>query len=634
PFAYHGLAGTLPRGKAPLPALEAAQRDVAELAAKAGIDFAPALSECVPSEGPLALRISGARARQFLQGAATADLAPLSPGNAAAGYLLDEQGRLIDKVTIEQEAPDGWGQSRYLLRGSGRERLQQVVAWLRSLSDGYTIFGESDIFSKVEGPVKIEIVAAPEGSTVRASGEQPGAPGAQLYRRHPERFALRKTFFVGQRSLAEAASVADKAAWSWREPELPVRRTPLYEHHRSLGAKMVPFAGWEMPVWYTSVSEEHRAVREAAGLFDVAHMGVFEVEGPHATTFLDAVCSNYIAWLDDGQSCYAYLLDPAGQIIDDVMVYHCQPERYLMVVNASNEAKDWDWLSAVNERRVVIDQARPWVEINAPAVLRNLKDPCTGARQRRDLALQGPASLATLQALAATCELRDSLARIRRTELTECELVGIPLVIARTGYTGEDIGYEILVHPDRAAELWQALLEAGAPFGVRPAGLGARDSTRTEAGLPLYGHELAGPFAISPIEAGFPGYVKYHKPFFVGRQPLLDREADRSREIVRFRLDEKGVRRPQLGDPVTNRKGQIIGQVTSCSIDADGYLLGLAIIDRRYTSQDTALAIFVTGGAPLEETLLRGSRVTLPIGATVLSRFRVQGAVGGTSAGE
>jgi glycine hydroxymethyltransferase len=299
------------------------------------------------------------------------------------------------------------------------------------------------------------------------------------------------------------------------------------------------------------------------------------------------------------------------------------------VVNASNEEKDWDWLNAVNERRVVIDRDRPWVQVEAQATLRNLKDPASGDRQKRDLALQGPASLPTLQALTDEPEVKAALARVRRTDMIACELAGpstgsghgFPLIVARTGYCGEEWGYEILVHPDDASRLWNAILEAGAPFGVQPAGLAARDSTRTEAGLPLYGHELAGPFDISPIEAGFPGYVKYHKPFFVGRDALLAREESRTREVIRFRVNQKGERMPHTGDPVVNKKGQQIGHVTSCSIDTDGYLLGLAIVEKRYNVPDTPVAIFTLHGKSLEEALLKGKRVALPVEATVLTRF-------------
>ena len=517
-----------------------------------------------------------------------------------------------------------------------------VTSWLRGLADGYILFDDADLFRKVEGPVVVEQIEGQVGEEgideeTRKGEEQPaGTVAIELYRAYPETFDLTKPYFVGQAHLLKefapqagqdgpgTVAASKKEEWHWEEPEASLKRTPLCEIHKKVGAKMVPFAGWEMPVWYTSVSEEHRAVRETAGLFDVAHMGAFEIEGPHATAFLDTVLSNYAAWLEDGQSCYGYLLDPDGKVIDDVMIYRRRADLYLMVVNASNEEKDWDWLNAVNERRVVIDRDRPWVQVEARATLRNLKDPAAGKRQKRDLALQGPASLPTLQALTDDPEVKAALARVRRTDLIECELAGLPLVVTRTGYCGEEWGYEILVHPDDAARLWEAILEAGEPFGVKPTGLAARDSTRTEAGLPLYGHELAGPFDISPIEAGFPGYVKYHKPFFVGRDALLAREESLTREVIRFRVNQKGVRRPHTCDPVVNRKGQHIGHVTSCSIDTEGYLLGQAIVEKRYNVPETPIAIFPLGGKSLEEALMKGKRVTLPMEATVLTRFPEQ----------
>lgn len=643
PFAYNGLIGTLPRGKIDLDVLEEVRQGVAELAEKAGIDFAyeksgyphfevtsgvminGAMSNGAVNSGQCGLRVTGWRARQFVQQVVTANVAELAPGDSLTAYMLDRHGDLIAEVTVEREEPDRWGRDRYLITPASNGA--RVAAWLRALSDGYTLFDEEDVFRKVEGPVVVEEVeerAEDAGRKIQTQKEPATSErrnAAALFAAHPERFDLTKPYFVGQAHLKEFAPEVEREEWVWQPPGGPLKRTPLYEVHKRMGAKMVPFAGWEMPVWYTSVSEEHRAVREAAGLFDVAHMGVFEIAGPHATAFLDTVCSNYVAWLEDGQSLYGYLLDPEGNVIDDVMIYRRRHDLYLMVVNAANEEKDWDWLNAVNERRVIIDRERPWVQVEAQATLRNLKDPESGERQKRDLALQGPASLPTLQALADDPETKAALRRLRRTELMECELGGIPVVVARTGYTGEDWGFELFVHPDDAERLWEAILEAGKPFGVKPCGLGARDSLRTEAGLPLYGHELAGPFGISPIEAGFPGYVKYHKPFFIGRDALLAREDSRTREVIRFRVNEKGVRMPHLADPVVSRKGQQIGHVTSCSIDVEGYLVGMAIVEKRYNAPGTPIAIFPLGGKSLDDALLRGRRVALPVDATVLTRF-------------
>jgi glycine hydroxymethyltransferase len=380
-----------------------------------------------------------------------------------------------------------------------------------------------------------------------------------------------------------------------------------------------------MPVWYSSVSEEHAAVRQAAGLFDVSHMGAFEVSGPNAISFLDAIGSNYAHWLEDGQSCYGYLPDVDGNLIDDFMIYRRRADQFLVVVNASNEDKDWDWMNAVNEGKVMIDRARPWLRVAASAVLRNLKDPQSGKDQVRDIALQGPATLAILQACADDEKTRFALGQVKRTDLIDVTLGGIPIIAARTGYTGEDMGFELFVHPDQQVAFWNMLLEKGKDFGITPCGLASRDSTRTEAGLPLYGHELAGPFEINPAEAGFAGYVKYHKPFFVGRDILLAGDLKRKRELVRWRMDQKGVRRPSTHAPVVNRQGQVIGQVTSCSIDSDGYLLGLAIVDRRYAKEGSSVGIFVLPEKPLSEKqkpeLNPGDKVLLHVDATILRRF-------------
>jgi glycine hydroxymethyltransferase len=533
--------------------------------------------------------------------------------------MLARNGDLIDEVVVEREEQDEHGRDRFLITPTP-ENAARVVSWLRGLSDGYTLFDDEDIFRKVQGPVTVDVIEADREREEETA--QAGTPAEELFEAHPERFDLGKLYFVGQSHLEEFGPTVDKKTWHWEEPEQDgLKRTPLNEVHKEMGAKMVPFAGWEMPIWYSSVSEEHQAVRNAAGLFDVGHMGVFEVTGPNAIPFLDTVFSNYAAWIEDGQSMYGYYLELDGSVIDDGIIYRVSADHFYLVINASNEDKDWDWLNAVNDGEVLIDGERPWVEPEVRATLQNLKDPAAGEAQKRDIALQGPASLEILQKLTDDAELKADLARVRRTELIECELAGIPLVVTRTGYTGEEWGYEILVHPDDAATLWDAILEAGEPLGVKPCGLGCRDSTRIEAGLPLYGHELAGPFDINPIEAGFPGYVKYHKPFFVGRDALLAQEDGREREVIRFRVNEKGTRRPQTGDPVVDRRGREIGKVTSCSIDVEGTLVGLAIVQKRYNVPETPIAIFPLRGESLDDALLRGRRVALPIEATVLTRF-------------
>jgi glycine hydroxymethyltransferase len=638
PFAYFGLAGELPRGKIDLDVLESAKSQVATLANKAGIDVDLSTTQILrpaPHATFATFEIRGYRARAFIQEISTGNLYKLEPGQATRTFLLDRAGKLLADVAIARLDQDEHRRDRYLM-SVGVNEAGRVRSWLAGLSDGYVLFDDSDILRKVQGPVTIAQAGDADLRLLESAGQpaaEAGTPGAVLLQKHPDRFDLTKPYFVGQNSLGQFAATSSKAEWKWAEPtDAPLKRTVLFETHKQMGGKIVPFAGWEMPVWYTSVSEEHAAVRQAAGLFDVSHMGCLEVAGPNAIPFLDTVGSNYAHWLEDGQSCYGYLLDPDGKPIDDWMIYRRSAEKSLVVVNASNADKDWDWLVAVNERRVVIDRQRPWVQVEAPAILRDLKDPSSGADQLRDVALQGPASIAILQACTDDAATRAAIARVRRTDLTEVVLSGIPVVIARTGYTGEDVGFEIFVHPDHQVELWKMLLEKGKPYGCKPCGLAARDSTRTEAGLPLYGHELAGHFDISPIEAGFPGYVKYHKPFFIGREALMAHDQKRTRELVRWRMNQKGVRRPNTGDPVVNKQGQVVGRVTSCSIDTEGYLLGLAIVDRRYSAEGALLGIFVLPEKPLAEKpkpeLASGDRVLLHVEATVLRRFPEKKAAG------
>ncbi len=449
---------------------------------------------------------------------------------------------------------------------------------------------------------------------------------AHLQQAYPAYFALTKPYFVGQKAYASLLPASDKREFHWEDKEQPLKRTPLYEEHRRLTRKIIPFAGWEMPVWYTSVAEEHQAVRRAAGLFDVAHMGVLEVAGEHAAAFLDLVSTNYVRWLRDGQSCYSYLMDPDGHVLDDLMIYRRCWDRYLVVVNAANTDKDLAWLRAVNAGEVRIDRANPAMQTPAPVTIRNLQSSESGADRLVDLALQGPKSLAILQSLTEDPRQQRALARIRRTHFIETVLAGIPLIVARTGYTGEDIGYELYVHPDHAVRLWRLLLENGEKEGLRPCGLAARDSTRMEAGLPLYGHELAGPHDIKPTEAGFALFVKFHKPFFIGRQACIAQEANRTMAVVRFRVDRSGARALRQDDPVVNRNGQHIGWVTSCTL-IGGMQMGMAYVEKRYNEAGTPIGIFALPApdrmpeAKPMNALQLGDRVLLPEWATVLERF-------------
>ena len=388
---------------------------------------------------------------------------------------------------------------------------------------------------------------------------------------------------------------------------------------------MVDFAGWDMPVWYSSVIEEHLATRQAAGLFDVSHMGVYQVEGPEAGVFLDSVCGNDIGALAVGESCYTHLLTPDADVIDDLIVYYRSKNTYLVVVNASNDDKDWAWLNAVKDGKVRVDNNRPWAKAyGSNARLRNLRDPKAGAEMRVDIALQGPKSREILLSLGCDKETRKKVMGLKRTELCEAVIGNFDLVVSRTGYTGEKMAFELFIHPQQAPALWEALIKAGESSGLKPCGLGARDSLRTEAGLPLYGHEMGGELNLGVSEAGFGSFVKTYKPWFVGRDAYLKREEKRKSIVVRFRFSEKGVRMAHSGDPVIDKKGKVIGVVTSCAVDSEGYLTGQAYIDEKSNELDNN--IFIYQGSPSSigkqpDELLTGDRIKLPSVAQVISRF-------------
>jgi glycine hydroxymethyltransferase len=239
------------------------------------------------------------------------------------------------------------------------------------------------------------------------------------------------------------------------------------------------------------------------------------------------------------------------------------------------------------------------------------------------VALQGPRALDILLALGPDAATAARLRALPWAGVTGAVLNGIDLVVSRTGYTGERVAFELFVHPGKSVALWEALLKAGAAFGLKPVGLGARDSLRTEAGLPLYGNEMAGHHGLGVGDAGFGSYVKTYKPWFIGRDGFLAQEARRQGEVTRFRFDEKGVRMAHGGDPVVDRKGKVIGFVTSCAVDRDGFLLGQAHLDRKSIEEGTPIAVFQGGykpaGGPQPPAI--GTRLAVPTPATVLSRF-------------
>ncbi len=469
-----------------------------------------------------------------------------------------------------------------------------VGTWLRDLSDGYTSFnldGQKDFSaSRMPGPFVV-------ADAKRVGATKPSSPigrGGST--------GVDKPWFIGDR--AGGLHVSPPPPFKWVEPENPeIQFTRLHEAHKSMGAKMVPFAGWDMPVWYTSVVEEHLATRGAAGLFDVSHMGVYEVKGPDAASFLDSICANDCGGLQPGESLYSQFLTPDADVIDDTLVYRRAQDKFLVVVNASNDDKDRTWFLSVRDGKVKIDNKKPWARTYGyEAEIRNLRDPKSGKDMRVDIALQGPKSRDILLAMGVDDKARARILRLKRTELCDAVVGGFDLIVSRTGYTGEKMAFELFVHPERAVDFWNAVLKAGAPFGVKAIGLGARDSLRTEAGLPLYGHEMglgSGKFGerdLGVAEGGFGSYVKPYKPWFIGREAYLAREKERKGVVVRFRFDEQRVRMAHNGDPVVSASGERIGWVTSCAVDAERFLTGQAYVELSYAVEGTSIGIH-QGGA-------------------------------------
>jgi glycine hydroxymethyltransferase len=217
-----------------------------------------------------------------------------------------------------------------------------------------------------------------------------------------------------------------------------------------------------------------------------------------------------------------------------------------------------------------------------------------------------------------------TIQKLKRTQLCHAEWNGTDLIISRTGYTGEKMAFEIFIHPEKSTDFWKALIEAGVDKGLLPCGLGARDSLRTEAGLPLYGHEMGGELNLGVAEAGFGSFVKVYKPWFIGRTAYLANEKTRSGEVVRFKFEDQHVRTAHLGDPVLDEKGKVIGKVTSCSIDKEGYWVGQAYVDKKYTVDGAVFYIYQNASKAESITineLKQGDRISLPNKAVVISRF-------------
>jgi aminomethyltransferase len=349
--------------------------------------------------------------------------------------------------------------------------------------------------------------------------------------------------------------------------------TPLNAVHRQMGAKMVDFGGWDMPVQYKGILDEHKAVRTGVGVFDVSHMGEIVIRGPQALELVNRISSNDAAKLKTGQIHYSGLLYEHGGFVDDILVHKVADDEFFICVNASNQDKDFEHIVSHNTFQATVENA--------------------GARYAQ-IAVQGPKALAVCQKLTET-----ELAPIKYYWFADGEFAGAPARIARTGYTGEN-GFEVYVSPDKAVTVWEAILEAGAEFGILACGLGARNTLRLEAKMALYGHEIDA--SISPLEADLGWMVKLDKADFVGKAALVAQEsAGVSRKLVGFEMRGRGIGRDGYEVMVN---GQKAGWVTSGGPGPTvGQNIGLCYLPVELAVPGTAIQIVIRGVGVDAETV-------------------------------
>ncbi|WMJ75594.1 glycine cleavage system aminomethyltransferase GcvT [Cytophagaceae bacterium ABcell3] len=359
--------------------------------------------------------------------------------------------------------------------------------------------------------------------------------------------------------------------------EIDLKKTALHDVHVELGAKMVPFAGFSMPVKYASELEEHFAVRDKAGIFDVSHMGEFFVSGPESLDFLQNVISNDVSRLHTGKIQYACLVNENGGIVDDLLVYKMAENEYMLVVNAGNISKDFSFLTD-----------------NKPASV----DLVDKSDTLSLLAVQGPKATEILQKLT---EIK--LEEIPYYSFVKGAIAGIDnVIISATGYTGAG-GFELYVSNESAVKLWKEVVNAGKPEGVKPCGLGARDTLRLEKGFCLYGNDIDE--TTSPLEAGLAWVTKFNKDFLAKDSLLAQKEQGVKRKLVGFKMMERGI--PRKGYEICSNDGNVIGQVTSGSqspVLSEG--IGLGYVETAYAKADTEISIGV------RNKLLKAKVVKLP----------------------
>lgn len=347
-----------------------------------------------------------------------------------------------------------------------------------------------------------------------------------------------------------------------------MKTTPFTEKHIALGAKMHEFAGYNMPIEYSGIIDEHLTVCQAVGVFDVSHMGEFWVKGPQALPFLQKVTSNDVSTLVPGKVQYTCFPNETGGIVDDLLVYQYEPEKYLLVVNAANIEKDWNWCVSHNTEGAELENA---------------------SERMAQLAVQGPKALATLQKLTSI-----NLSAIPYYHFTHGEFAGeADVIISNTGYTGAG-GFELYFYPEAAMKIWNAVFEAGAEFGIKPVGLGARDTLRLEMGFCLYGNDLDD--TTSPIEAGLGWITKFVEGKNFINRPMLEKQKKDGvmRKLVGFEMIDRGI--PRHGYQLCDAEGNAIGTVTSGTMSPMRKIgIGMGYVKPEFSKPGTEIFIDMRG---------------------------------------
>ncbi|WP_179375638.1 glycine cleavage system aminomethyltransferase GcvT [Winogradskyella wichelsiae] len=343
-----------------------------------------------------------------------------------------------------------------------------------------------------------------------------------------------------------------------------MKDTALSATHEALGAKMVPFAGYNMPVQYEGVNIEHETVRKAVGVFDVSHMGEFLIEGPNALSLIQKVSSNDASKLEIGNAQYSCLPNDDNGVVDDLIIYKLKEETYLLVVNASNIEKDWNWITSKND---------------IGAEMRNLSEDYSL------LAIQGPKAVEAMQSVTS-----HDLSAIKFYNFIVGDFAGIEnVIISATGYTGSG-GFEIYCKNTEVKQVWDKVFEAGADFGIKPIGLAARDTLRLEMGYCLYGNDIDD--TTSPIEAGLSWVCKFNKEFTNSEALKAEKERKPERKLVAFKLDERGI--PRHGYIILDAEGQIIGEVTSGTMSPSLNIgIGMGYVSKSFATIDSKIFIQV-----------------------------------------